>query len=200
MPGSCSSGLRSRPSAAAGTSRTNGFDVNSMNSRKPTPTRPITASTRASIARGQVARAQRHRAAPSPASISTHSSSEPSCEPHVAAKRYGSGSCEFECCATFSTEKSFVDEAPREAAERERDEHELRARGGRGERHQRGVAAVRAPTSGSDALRERDEQREDQREMAELGNHRCASFSVGIVDRLVLVRLLRARRAASGGM
>ena len=42
------------------------------------------------------------------ASISTHSSSEPSCEPQLAATLYCSGSCEFEFCATFSTEKSLL--------------------------------------------------------------------------------------------
>src|SRR2546430_13112776 len=35
-------------------------------------------------------------------------SSEPSCDPQVAANRYCSGSCEFEFVATFRTEKSFV--------------------------------------------------------------------------------------------
>ncbi len=42
------------------------------------------------------------------ASIRTHSSIEPSCEPQLAATLYCSGSCEFELLATFSTEKSLL--------------------------------------------------------------------------------------------
>jgi len=88
-------------------------------------------------------------------------------------------------------------EAPREAAERERDEHELRARGRLGDRHQRGVAPLRTDER-KDALRERDEQREYQCEVAEFWNH-FASFSVDIDIALSLCALSTAA-AASGGM
>jgi hypothetical protein len=50
-PGSCSSGLRSRPSSAPGSRRSKGFEVNRMNSRKPALTSPSTPSTRATMAR-----------------------------------------------------------------------------------------------------------------------------------------------------
>jgi len=86
IPGSCSNGFKSRPSSAAGISRSNGFDVNSMNSRKPTLTRPITAMTLARSAGGRW-REKTLTANVQPVSISVHNSSEPSCEPHVAAKR-----------------------------------------------------------------------------------------------------------------
>ena len=86
MPGSCNNGFRSLPSGAAGTRRRNGLDVNSRNSRKPTATSPITASTRASSTAGRL-RERNVTAVAQPVSISTHSSSEPSCEPHVAAIR-----------------------------------------------------------------------------------------------------------------
>ena len=56
MPGSCSSGFRSRPSSGAGNRRSNGFEVASMNSRKPNESRPITARMRATHLLGQVAR------------------------------------------------------------------------------------------------------------------------------------------------
>jgi hypothetical protein len=52
MPMSCSSGFRSRPSGAAGISRSNGFEVKSMNDRKPTLIMPITAITRATSGAG----------------------------------------------------------------------------------------------------------------------------------------------------
>ncbi len=107
MPGSCSSGFRSLPSAAAGTRRRNGLDVNSRNARKPMETSPITASTRASSASGRL-RERSVTAVAQPVSISTQSSSEPSCEPQVAAIRYCSGNCVFECSATLITEKSLV--------------------------------------------------------------------------------------------
>ena len=53
IPGSCSRGLRSRPSSAPGMRRSNGFDVSSMKRRKPTLTSPITPSTRATISSGR---------------------------------------------------------------------------------------------------------------------------------------------------
>ena len=86
MPMSCSSGFRSRPSAAAGISRSNGFDVNSMNDRKPTLIMPITASTRATSGAGSW-RLNTVTATVQPASMNDQSSSEPSCEPQVAVKR-----------------------------------------------------------------------------------------------------------------
>ena len=132
-----------------------------------------------------------------PVSISTHSSSDPSCDPHDAAIRYCSGSCEFECCATFSTEKSLVDEAVREAAERERDEEELRERGRPRDRHQRGVAPLRADQR-QRALRDGDQQREDQREVAEFRNH-LPSFSVD-TDMPCPLCAWSTAAAASGGM
>ena len=78
-----------------------------MKSRKPTDIRPCTPITRATISSGRcfekVATAKVHHA-----SISVHSSIEPSCEPQLAANLYCSGSCEFELVATFSTEKSLL--------------------------------------------------------------------------------------------
>ena len=107
MPGSCSSGFKSRPSAAGGNSRSNGFDVSSRNSRKPTATRPITPSTRATISSGRWRLLSATATVHAP-SMNTHSSIEPSCEPQLAAIRYWSGSCEFELVATLTTEKSFA--------------------------------------------------------------------------------------------
>ena len=58
-----------------------------MNSRKPTLISPITPSTRATIARGRLRLNSSVTASIQTASISTHSSSEPSWLPQVAAKR-----------------------------------------------------------------------------------------------------------------
>ena len=66
--------------------RTKGFEVVSRNRRKPTPTSPITASTRANISRGN-RRDSTLTAAPQPLRISTHSSSDPSCPPQTAPMR-----------------------------------------------------------------------------------------------------------------
>ncbi len=82
-PGSCSSGFRSWPSAAAGSRRTKGLEVNSRKARKPTLISPITASTRATTSVGSW-REQIATAAVHSASTSAHSSSEPSCAPHTA--------------------------------------------------------------------------------------------------------------------
>src|SRR6266851_4300213 len=107
MPGSCSSGLRSRPSGAGGTSRSKGFEVNSRNSRKPTLMSPMIDITRASNLSGKlrenIVTAKLH-----PPSINVHRSNEPSCDPHVAAIRYCSGNWELELVATFCTEKSLL--------------------------------------------------------------------------------------------
>ena len=83
IPGSCSSGLRSRPSPAAGSRRSNGLLVKIRKARKPTATMPITPSTRATTGIGNDFE-NRATAAVHSARISAHSSSEPSCAPHTA--------------------------------------------------------------------------------------------------------------------
>jgi len=84
MPGSCRSGFRSRPSGAGGSRRSKGFDVVRMKSRKPTDTRPMTPSTRATISSGRC-RENTATATDHAESMNTHSSIEPSWEPHEAA-------------------------------------------------------------------------------------------------------------------
>ena len=86
MPGSCSSGFRSSPSAAAGSTRWKGSDVSRMKSRNPALTSPITPSTRVTSRSGRW-RLKSATAKVQPPSISSHSTIEPSCDPHVAAKR-----------------------------------------------------------------------------------------------------------------
>ena len=70
-------------SSGAGSSRSNGLEVKMRNDRKPIATRPITPSTRADTVSGSCPE-KRATAAFQIASISTHSSSEPSCEPQTA--------------------------------------------------------------------------------------------------------------------
>ena len=107
MPGSCSSGFRSRPSAAAGNSRSKGLDVSSTNSRKPTLSRPITTRMRASTGAGRWRLKLRDgRASSPPASAATAASSLRGCPSRrrcgrAAAARSSSAS------ATLSTEKSL---------------------------------------------------------------------------------------------
>ena len=178
MPGSCSSGFRSRPSAAGGNRRSNGSDVVSMKSRKPNDTRPCTPSTRATISSGRCFE-KTETARVHHASISTHSSSEPSCEPQLAATLYCTGSCELEFWATFSTEKSLVTNEYSEAQPRERHEERLAARRGPRHRHPHAVAA-RGAGDGQHALDQREQERQDQREVTDFRNHglgllvRCA--------------------------
>ena len=83
MPASCSSGLRSRPSATAGSRRANGLLVKIRKARKPKLMMPITPSTRAMTSSGRDF--ENHATAPvHVASTSTHNSSEPSCAPQTA--------------------------------------------------------------------------------------------------------------------
>ena len=84
MPGSCNSGFEVRapgPPAAAGF-ETDSL-VNSSRARKPSETMPSTPSTRATTSCGSRREKTRPTAVHS-ASISSHSSSEPSCAPHTA--------------------------------------------------------------------------------------------------------------------
>ncbi|MNO96069.1 hypothetical protein D3C76_877280 [compost metagenome] len=83
-PGSCSSGLRSLPSAGdCGSRRLNGLEVMIRNSRKPVLIMPITARTRDSITSGNW-REKIDTAKVQPPRISAQSSSEPSWAPHTA--------------------------------------------------------------------------------------------------------------------
>jgi len=83
---SCNSGLRSLPSIAAGTRRSNGLDVVSMNSWKPMLINPRMPMTRL---RNGVSRLPLSAvtASDQAARHSDHSSSEPSCAPQTAATR-----------------------------------------------------------------------------------------------------------------
>ena len=77
-PGSCSSGLRSLPSAGMfGNNRSKGLEVSSENARKPTAMSPITLSTRAIMTSGKP-RLKNATAVIHPASINTHSNKDPS--------------------------------------------------------------------------------------------------------------------------
>src|SRR6266850_111238 len=84
MPGSCRSGLRSRPSMAGGSWRSKGFDVNSMNARNPVLTTPITPSTRAVISSGRWPLKTLTAVIHTP-SISVQRRSDPSWPPHTPA-------------------------------------------------------------------------------------------------------------------
>ena len=88
-------------------------------------------------------------------------------------------------------------EAVREAAERERYEEELRERCGPRDRHQRGVAALRADER-KRPLRDGDQQREDQREVAQL-RKQLVSFNVD-TDMPCPLCAWSTAEAASGGM
>ncbi len=115
MPGSCSSGLRSRPCKGTGNSRRKGFDAASTKTMKASVSRPSTPNTRACWRNGQW-RPRQATASVHSDCISTQSSSEPSCEPQAAVKRYIAGSSEFEFSATLRTEKSLArNEATRQA-------------------------------------------------------------------------------------
>ncbi len=86
MPGSCNSGFRSRPSRAAGISRSNGLETVNMNKRNPTLTRPITPKIRARIASGRWVE-RNETATIQMLRINIQSSNEPSCAPQMAARR-----------------------------------------------------------------------------------------------------------------
>ncbi|SLX09881.1 Uncharacterised protein [Klebsiella pneumoniae] len=82
-----------------GRPRLNGLEVKRINSRKPKAIIPITASTRATASSG-IRRLKRATAKVQTLSSRTHSSSEPSCAPQVAATRYHTGSALLEFSAT----------------------------------------------------------------------------------------------------
>ena len=76
-PGSCNSGLRSRPSAGLGNKRSNGLEVSNTKAIKPMATKPSTPSTRATTTSGRE-RENVATATPQPDSISNQSNNEPS--------------------------------------------------------------------------------------------------------------------------
>ena len=196
MPGSCSSGFRSRPSAAAGKQPLERIRRQQHEQQEADADRAPSRRSRAPAICSGRWRLNTATATVHTVSISTHSSSEPSCEPQVAASRYCSGSCEFELVATFSTEKSLCDERPRETAERDRDERELRLARRTRERHPRRVAARRARDR-QHALRERQQQREYQCELADFRNHVLPLLGDHAFLRLLrLLDRVRRRRAA----
>ena len=86
MPGSCSKGLRSRPSPGIGTRRSNGLEVRMRKARKPTLTVPSTPSTRARKA-AVSEREKPATAACQRESDSAHRSIEPSWLPHTPVRR-----------------------------------------------------------------------------------------------------------------
>ncbi|MNE23089.1 hypothetical protein D3C80_1163300 [compost metagenome] len=110
-PGSCNSGLRSRPSTGKyGRVRVKGSEVNSTKAVKPTEMSPSTPSTRATASSGR-RRLNRATAAVQPPRVSTQSSREPSWAPHTAEMRYCSGSRLLELVATYCTVKSLSTKA-----------------------------------------------------------------------------------------
>ena len=91
------------------------------------------------------------------------------------------------------------DERRSETGEGDDDEQELRARRGLGERHQArlSICGARERQRG---LRDRDQQREDQREVAELGNHLCSPCLVTSVLVDIASCACFTASAAAGGM
>ena len=86
IPGSCSNGLRSWPSSAAGSRRSKGLETASVNNKKPQLMMPITPITRARVASSSACD-KRATAAVHPANVSAHSRIEPSWLPHTAVIR-----------------------------------------------------------------------------------------------------------------
>jgi len=84
------------------------------------------------------------------------------------------------------------------ASECDRHQNELRARRRDCNRHQRAIAP-RCTEHRHDALRERDQQRQDQCKMADLRNHRLTSCMLGI-DIAVFCCALSMASFTSGGM
>ena len=156
--------------------RSNGFEVSSMKRRKPTLTSPITPSTRATISSGRwrLNDGHRHR----PHGQHQHPQQERSLV-RAPRRREAVGQRQLRVGVGRDVEhrKIVVHEGPREAAECDRDEYELalreRARGG----HPR-LQAARGPRERHRALREREQQREDQRELTNFGDHLDSSLAV----------------------
>ena len=92
------------------TVRSNGFEVISMNSRKPMLIIPITESTRATMLSGRF-RLKKAMAALQAANRKAQSNREPSWAPQTAEILYISGNLVLPCWATYSTVKSSARKA-----------------------------------------------------------------------------------------
>ena len=84
MPGSCSRGFKSLPSAAGGKILRNGFEVITMKAMMPKSTSPITESTRAIVSSGR-RRPSTATMPPHHESVSAQNRIEPSWLPQAAA-------------------------------------------------------------------------------------------------------------------
>ena len=83
-PMSCNKGFKSCPSNGLfGSTRSNGLEVNNVNSKKPTPIMPITARALAKTSKGKFLE-KILTANVQPESSNTHSKREPSWLPHTA--------------------------------------------------------------------------------------------------------------------
>ena len=158
MPGSCSSGFRSRPSAAAGSSRSNGFDVNSDEQQEADADQAHHAEhARDHARRGswRLNSADRQR----PAGEHQQSTAAASLRARPRSRRRGRP-------AAAASSSAARRRAPRNRCRRTRsvrqpkaigDEHELRLRRRPRQRHPARRRRARAPTSGSTRLHQRDE-------------------------------------------
>ena len=172
MPGSCNSGFRSRPSAAAGSKRSKGFDVISMNSRK---------SSREQSQHRQDARHEDVRQAAAEARHGhrpdvEHQDPEqkrslvpaPDCGDPI-----GQWQCRVGIGRNIKNRKVVPHERRCQANERQRNQYKLQI--GRGPRQRNPVvpAALRAGQR-DDALHERHSQGQEQDEVTQFGDHLLA--------------------------
>ena len=200
MPGSCSSGFRSRPSAAAGKQPLERVRGEQDEEQEAARSRgPCTPSTRASMRSGRWRLNDADGERPARRASAPTAAASPRAPPQVAAKRYCTGSVELELARHVRHREVVGDERPARGRRRRR-RRTATARAARAApRPSRPALPGGAPASGERGLREREREREDQREVAELGDHRsCLSgpAKCGLVHRMprALQRLGGLRR------
>ena len=167
--GSCSTGLRSRPSAGAGRMRSNGFEVDSVNSRKPKLTMPSTPMTRLAKLGRQVAAERRDRQRPQREDPGPQQQ-----RAFVRAPQRGHaierGQRRVGIAGDVQHREVEGHEGVNQHADGRADQHELPGDRGPHRGHPAQIAAMRARRCRRTPAR-RQQQREDQRELSELGNH-----------------------------
>ena len=177
MPGSCSSGFRSRPSAARGQQAVERVGGEQHEGEEAGADQAHHAEHARGHVLGQVRAEQAHRHHPHARASGTTAAASPRGRPRR--RRRGSAAAArcWNCIATYGTEKSLVTNDAGEAAEGERDEQRLRLR--RRPRDAIQAALPRAaPTSGTTPWTSATHEREAQRELSELRDHGLPSCSV----------------------
>ena len=143
-----------------------------MKSRNPTLTRPMTPSTRATMRSGRWRLKSGDGEGPARRASASRAASSPRAIPRSRRSGSARAAASSSCSATFRTEKSLSTKLAARAAKATATKTNWPTAIGRAVASSAGACPCAAPASGEHRLREGERERDDEREVAEFGNHR----------------------------